>query len=96
MNENILYTTQAICNSHKLNQESINDMVEWGIACPLGNGPEKWLFSHDDYERIGRAQRFRNELDINIPGAALAIELIEELEQLRNKEYKLCFPIEKP
>ena len=87
MNENILYTTYAICDSHKLTHENINEMVSWGIANPFGNKPEKWLFTQNDYERIARAQRFRNELDINIPGAALAIELIEEIQLLRNKEY---------
>ena len=87
VNENIIYTTYAICHSHKLSQESINEMVSWGIAEPSGNKPEKWLFTQKDYERIGCALRFRKELDINIPGAALALQLLEDIQDLRNQEY---------
>ena len=87
VNENVIYTTYAICHSHNLSQESINEMVSWGIAEPSGNNPEKWLFTQKDYERIGCALRFRNELGINIPGAALALQLLEDIQDLRNKEY---------
>ena len=62
-------------------------MVSWGIAEPSGNKPEKWLFSHKDFERIGRASRFNKELEINIPGAALALQLLEDIQNLRNKEH---------
>ena len=86
-NDNIIYTTNAVCYSYKLDQETINEMVSWGIANPAGNTPENWLFTHDDFERIGRASRFRNELEINIPGAALALQLLEDIQNLRNKEY---------
>ena len=86
MNDNIFYTTNAICYSFKLNPDIINEMVAWGIAEPSGNKPEKWLFSHEDFERIGRASRFKDELEINIPGAALALQLIEDIKNLRNKE----------
>ena len=85
MNENILYTTRAVCNFQKLTQENIDEMVSWGIAHPHGDKPEKWLFTHDDFERIARAQRFRNDLDINIPGAAFALDLIEEVKKLRER-----------
>jgi chaperone modulatory protein CbpM len=84
-NENIIYTTNAVCNSYKLNQDTINEMVSWGIADPAGTKPEKWQFTHEDFERIGRATRFRNELEINIPGAALALQLLEDIQNLRNK-----------
>ncbi|MGI9228147.1 MAG: chaperone modulator CbpM [Gammaproteobacteria bacterium] len=86
MNGNILYTTYAICNSHELSQETINEMVSWGIASPCGIKTEKWLFTQNDFDRIGRALRFKDELDINIPGAALALDLLEEIQNLRNKE----------
>ena len=54
------------------------------IAEPTGNQPEKWFFTHKDYERIGSASRFKEELEINIPGAALALQLLEDIKKLRN------------
>lgn len=85
MNQNIFYTTQAICSSHDLTKEIITEMVSWGIADPRGAKPEKWLFSHSDFERIGCATRFSKELEINIPGAALALDLLDELEKIRKE-----------
>ncbi len=85
VNENIIYTVSAVCYSYDLSQESIKEMVSWGIANPVGNNPEKWLFTHEDYERIGKASRFKNELDINIPGAALALQLLDDIQNIRNK-----------
>lgn len=87
MNENVLYMKSAICHSYHLSEDAINEMVSWGVAEPLGHKPEKWLFTHKDYERIGRAIRFRDDLNINTPGAALALKLVEEIQVLRNKEY---------
>jgi len=87
LNDNIFYTTNAVCYSYRLNQDTVDEMVSWGIAEPTGDRPEKWLFTHSDFERIGRALRFRNELEINIPGAALALQLLEDVKNLHSKEY---------
>ena len=85
LNDNVFYTTKAVCKSYKLNQDMVDEMVSWGIAKPSGNNPEKWLFTHEDYERIGRASRFNKELDINIPGAAFALQLLEDIQNLHKK-----------
>ena len=86
LNDNVFYTTKAVCKSYQLNQDTVGEMVSWGVAEPTGSKPEKWIFSHEDYERIGRASRFNRELEINIPGAALALQLLEDIQNLRNKE----------
>ena len=87
MNRNVFYTTKAICNSHNVTKEIIAEMVSWGIADPTGAKPDKWLFSQNDYERIGSATRFNRELNINIAGAALALELLDELDKVRQEDH---------
>ena len=82
--DKIIYNKRAICSSFNISNEMLLDMVSWGIASPSGSSPDKWLFSHSDYERIGRAIRFNKDLDINVPGAALALELLDELGRIRN------------
>ena len=86
LNDNIFYTTKAICRAYKLDTAMLDEMVSWGIAEPSGKNPEKWLFSHEDFVRIGRASRFNKELEINVPGAALALQLLEDIRNLRNQE----------
>lgn len=84
MKNNILYTTRAICLKYEISSEMLSDMVSWGIASPHGSCVNKWLFSKFDSDRIGCASRLQKDLDINIPGAALAIELLDELSKLKN------------
>ena len=86
MSKNISYTTQAICSSHNLTKDIILEMVSWGIANPAGRKWDKWVFSQTDYERIGRATQFNRELEINISGAALVLQLLEELDKIRKRQ----------
>ena len=86
MNKNIFYTTRAVCFSHKLTAEIIAEMVSWGVADPKGARPDKWMFSQDDFERIVCASQFSKELQVNIPGAALALELLQELDKIREQK----------
>ena len=83
MSNSIIYTGKAICLYHQISNEILFDMVSWGIASPSGLNPEKWLFTQNDYDRIGSASRFNKDLDINIPGAALALQLLDELDEVR-------------
>ena len=80
---NIYYTLQAVCFTYRLSREEVVEMVSWGIANPIGLDPQRWLFPQKDYDRIGNAIRFNQEMGINIPGAALAIELLDDLEKIR-------------
>ena len=80
---NVYYTLRAVCAAQNVNKEEIVEMVSWGIADPVGFNPDRWLFSQNDFNRIGSAIRFHEELGINIPGAALAIDLLDELEKIR-------------
>jgi chaperone modulatory protein CbpM len=83
MDTTVIYTTKAICLYHHISNDVLSDMVSWGIASPSGLTPERWLFSQDDYDRIGSALRFNKDLDINVPGAALALQLLDELNKVR-------------
>ncbi len=85
MSSNIVYTTNSICSFHEISNEMLSDMVSWGIATPSGTTLKKWIFSQVDYDRIGCALRFNKDLDINVPGAAMALELLGELDKIRRE-----------
>ncbi len=88
MSSNIVYTTNAICSYYGLKKDVLVDMVLWGIASPLGSSPDKWQFTQRDYERIGCAYRFHRDLEINIPGSAMVLELLSELDRVRIELHK--------
>ena len=45
----------------------------------------EWHFSGAALRRVRRALRLERDLELNLAGVALALDLMDELEQLRNE-----------
>jgi chaperone modulatory protein CbpM len=60
-------------------------MVTEGLLRPKGESPDDWRFDGLEVRRARRAVRLRRDLNLNLAGTALAIDLLEELEQLRER-----------
>ena len=58
-------------------------MVTEGLLHPQGQGPEDWRFSGLEVRRARRALRLQRDLDLNLAGTALALDLLDEVEALR-------------
>jgi chaperone modulatory protein CbpM len=63
--------------------DQVNSMVAEGMLHPRGAAPEQWVFCGVEIIRVRRAVRLQRDLELNLPGAALALELIDEIERLR-------------
>jgi chaperone modulatory protein CbpM len=65
--------------------EFIFELVEFELITPKNSeksAPENWRFDSDSLRRAKTAIRFYRELEINMPGIALALDLLEKIEQL--------------
>jgi chaperone modulatory protein CbpM len=71
------------CQCAELPQASLVEIVEHGIVEPSGLTPEQWLFDSSALTIVKRALRLQNALQIEWAGVALALQLLDELEQLR-------------
>ncbi|MBK1718002.1 chaperone modulator CbpM [Thiocystis violacea] len=60
-------------------------MVTEGLLQPEGQQPDDWRFSGLEVRRARRALRLRRDLDLNLAGVALALDLLDELETLRER-----------
>lgn len=58
-------------------------LVEEGILVPSEPEPARWRFTGVHLRRARRVLRLQRDLNVNLAGAALALELLEELETLR-------------
>jgi len=65
--------------------EWILALVEEGVIEPVGEDHSQWQFRGSCLRRVRIVQRLQSDLDINLSGAALALELLEEIEALRNQ-----------
>ncbi|CAA6676930.1 MULTISPECIES: chaperone modulator CbpM [unclassified Lentimonas] len=59
------------------------ELVDEGILEPDGESASNWRFSFSVVERVKTVARFQHDLDVNLAGAALALELLDRIETLR-------------
>ena len=80
-----LFTLADLCRSCGVHAEVISDMVEFGIIEPQGESAAKWQFSGGCLWRVTTVVRLQRDLEVNLAGAALALDLIEEVRELRRQ-----------
>ncbi len=83
LDEDTSYSFTEICHICDISAELVTEMVAEGLLCPEGENPEVWFFSAIEIKRIHTTIRLQRDLRVNLPGCALALQLIEELEELR-------------
>lgn len=66
-----------------VDQTCIVELVEEGVLTVIEAGAPEWRFSGASLRRARTALRLQRDLEINLPGVALALELLEEIERLR-------------
>jgi chaperone modulatory protein CbpM len=66
-------------------EDLIMAWVSEGVLSPAGASPQDWRFSGNSLQRAKTAARLMHDLELNLPGVALALNLLEELDQLRSQ-----------
>ena len=66
-----------------LSPDFILELVEYGILEPKGTHLENWQFGPRDLYRVRRLMRLQQDLEVNLPGAVLALDLLQQIEDLR-------------
>jgi chaperone modulatory protein CbpM len=82
------FTMDELCRSCAVHTEYVVELVQEGIIVPSvmagsSSAPETWRFNSVHVRHTKVAWRLQHDLDINLPGAALALQLLDELESLR-------------
>ena len=63
-------------------EEQIQVWVVEGVLQPSGNTPPEWRFAGPSLRRARLAITLTRELEINPPGVALALDLMDQIEAL--------------
>ncbi len=85
VDETTTFTLQEVCYTCDINVEIITEMVEHGLIEPQKADTSDWQFDPHALRRLKIALRLQKDLGINLPGAALALDLLNELQELRDK-----------
>jgi chaperone modulatory protein CbpM len=78
-------TLRQLCDCCAVRAEYIIELVDEGFIEPSGVEKSHWCFSGITIKRVQKAKRLQKDLGLNLAGAALAIDLIDEIEYLRGK-----------
>jgi chaperone modulatory protein CbpM len=83
LDESVEFSLAELCAACRVSEELVVEIVAEGIVEPLGEDRAKWRFTGVALTRVQRVMRLQRDFGVNLPGAALALDLLEELEQLR-------------
>lgn len=89
MEEEVELTLAELCQACRMPAEQVFDLVDEGVVEPVGRDPSSWRFRGISVRRVRCVQRLERDLGVNVAGAALALELLEELERLRTRLHRL-------
>ncbi len=78
-------TIVELSHASRTPQELIMTWVSEGVLSPAGSSPEDWRFSGDSLRRAKTAAHLTHDLELNVPGVALALDLLEEISELRSR-----------
>lgn len=80
--EEIRFSLRELCHACGADEEELTRLIAEGVLEPSGGTPEEWRFGGDSLRRARVALHLALDLDINTPGVALALDLIEEIDVL--------------
>lgn len=85
LDEQTELSLSELCNACSSHAEWVIELVEEGVLEPIGHTRSQWRFSAISLQRAHTAMRLQRDLDINLAGVALALDLLDEIEALRTR-----------
>ena len=89
LNQQLELNLMDLCDACGLHAEQLIEMIEEGVLEPRGLAPSAWRFDGFALARVHIALRLQRDLNINLAGAALALDLLDELRSLRQRVQRL-------
>lgn len=85
VDENTRIHVTELCHICHIEPDFIIEMVEFGILEPEGDTSENWQFRGPDVYVTKTVLRLQRDLEVNLSGAAVIVQMMEEVEELRQK-----------
>jgi len=83
LDDSVEFSLTEVCAACSVSEELVIEIVAEGIVEPLGRDRAQWRFTGIALTRVQRVLRLQHDFGVNLAGAALALDLLEELERLR-------------
>lgn len=87
--EEIRLTLMELCQACNATEEHVTTWVFEGVLEPVGEAPQEWRFTGQSLHRARLALWLTRDLEVNPPGVALALDLLDEIAALRARLQRL-------
>ncbi len=81
----VVFSLDDLCRLCAADTAVIVELVEEGILPPIVGTAPAWAFEGAALSRARRALRLHRDLQINLAGVALALDLMDEIDMLRRR-----------
>ena len=85
LEEQSQFTLDDLCFACSVSTEKIIELTDAGILDPVGDEPACWNFDGINLNRARVALRLQRDIGVDLMGAALALELLDEIKLLRTR-----------
>jgi len=85
LDENTRLSFVELCHLGETNAEYVIELVEEGLLEPESLSTPDWRFDSRALKRLQKTIHLQRDLRVNLAGAALVLDLLEEVEELRRK-----------
>jgi chaperone modulatory protein CbpM len=85
LDEQAELSLHELCHACSTSTEWVIELVDEGVLEPIGQDHSHWRFSGTNLLRARAAMRMQQDLQINLAGVALALDLMEEIEAMRER-----------
>ena len=89
LDEDMTIGAGQLCESLGLDLSELVACVQEGFVEPFGDSPDTWSFPGPALKRLHTLLRLRRGLNIDLAGAVLAVELLEDITHLRERVHAL-------
>ncbi|MHB1947604.1 MAG: chaperone modulator CbpM [Gammaproteobacteria bacterium] len=76
-------TLEEICHACHVPADFIQDIIDFGIIEPHGASIASWRFDAEHLRRVRTVVHLHHDLEVNLAGAALVLDLLDELQRMR-------------
>lgn len=85
------FTLREICERGECHAEFVIKLVSHGVIEPVRDTPDArdWAFDLRALARLRKAQRLQRDLKINLPGLAVSLDLLDEVQDMRREVDRL-------
>lgn len=76
-------SVDEVCRVCSVSSDWVVELVDEGVLDPIGSERARWRFRAECVGTVRMARRLQRDLDVNLAGVALALDLLQEIHELR-------------